>query len=590
MPKIPTSGKQVRGGVFRAPQISSRAPIVGTRDTGRQLGAIAQKAIEVAQNEAERSNQFEVEEYTTKIRDAYRKSLWGDMETGSSGFLQNKGKNAMLAYADSQKEFYDNVDNIIAESGSEEVKARLMVQANKFKSDYDYQINNHTSRERESHYINQTLVNISSIQETAKAGYVSFLGDRSVVDDNIRDLNTLVYGATDNKGNEITKGYADRMGMSKAEADDYYLNQVSALHYGVVTQSLNNGQDRLGREYYKQAIAKGEIDGDTRAKLDKVVLESGLRGDSLRLVNEALGKSENKAQAQMYIRDKLKESDPELLDASLTRLDRRWTEEAQARFEIHRLQMRDINEKVRELGDDINIPPEQKAIMDEKHKKVLKKFIKSYGQHGINPPTNFQFYSDFKKLASLPDKQREVLNIKLEYRIHELSKQHYDELQGIQDKIRSGIFDSRTELGGFLKVSQAVTKVAGELGLKKKAKYAFENAVNDQVTQWEKANGREMSPEEVVKIADMLGTEVDVDRQAWDSRVFEMDFHKQVEEIDYGEIPQRHRTRIAKNLLAKGKKVTFKSIKKIYLLEMQQYRRSGNIPKNTIDSEFLLKL
>ena len=555
MPKIPVSGNQVQRKGFGRTQVSTRAPVIGTSNNAAAAAQLSNTVLNIYEAEKQKNMKSETEEGEIALRDLYNRKLHGYVDDNNQqvpGFYSRKGKSTLEGYDEDQKEFEQDATDIVNSFGGEEVKKRLGILQQRYQADYGKNTNIHTAKEMDSHYNKQALVNIKSLQEDARLNYDKYGNDSSKVSESIKSIQSSIYGNFDANGKQLTPGYKDRTGMSAKEAKEFELDALSGLHAGVVSQMVNNGQDLLAKQYYAGAKKNKQIDGDTAAKLDKLLQASSTKGESQRQADEimslglGMGASIEKAREI---------EDPEVRDATVTRVKSRINEQKLIKEETDKNRFDGFVTQIENFQSVDAMPVEQRAQLSSKQEKVMSSMLDMISK-GYQPTTDPITEQDL--MIEAGTNPQAFLRRDINLSAHKLSSADRKKFLGMQTRLRSNDQKTLEDLGDFMSHTQQIKVNLVEHGITSKPDQAkFSAAVQAEAVRWQRNHGEKKIPDdELQKIIDKMMTPVGIEGATFfndpDKRLFELDQGDKIKTIEYDDIPNTDLNKMMKLYRSRG--------------------------------------
>ncbi len=500
MPRIPSSKRQIREQGFVAPRSNIRAPQLGT--TGQAVPALAQTAGIIAQGldrETKRAEDVEFARYKTDLRNELVRS----MEDPEAGFRRRKGLDTVNG-ADVYTADYDTfLETRTAELGSESLRNRASGEVDKFRGDYRRQIDSHTVREMDAYDDRQLPANLQSIQDRASVDYKEFGTNDSVVNESLVEQNDLL------------NAYAERKGLSAQETKNLKLNASSKLHERVTMQALNNNEDLLAKDYYEQAKERGELNGDTVTRLDKIINRANTKGVSQRVAADVMSRGLNYSEGLALAREKGGDISPDVQDEAVRRYKNRWSEVQLGKKYTNQASFDQLGALVRETG---NVPLGVAGTLSPKQKGIVDKMAKLKAQ-GVDVETNPLVESDLIHMASNPVTRKKFITKDLSLLMGELSEEDYTKFSNQQAKLRENSNSLDSEYGRVFSNTKVIDNVMKELKITgDQNKALFSNSVMKQAAQWQMDNqNKHIGNQELEMIAKNLGREVEVEGTIWNS-------------------------------------------------------------------------
>lgn len=574
MPRIPVSQRQVRQGVSRLPGSRVSAPLVGTR--GRELQALSNTVgqvttaitgIEKAQFDAE---EIESDAVAQRMRDEANRSYHDSV----SGFKTVKGKDASMSYDTFLSDFDDSIDKEVSTLGSESLKEKARLKVQRIKEGYKRQLDSHVYKELEAYDDNQTTTNLNSLTNDAK-------------------LNYLEFGVTDSKVNEaladqasIIQKFGERKGYSKEQIGELRLGKSSELHSAVIVQALNNGELLLAKDYYKRAKERKEIDGNTVARLDKVMHGSTVKGESQLQATEIMSRNLGLKGSLDAARDI---KDPEVQDATVRRIKTRLNEEKLVRQENEKASFQSIINEMEATKQIDHLPQEELDALPEKKKKVMNKLM-SYISKGHQPPTDPLVYSDLSVISSDPSLEAKFLETDINDFAHKLSTSDRHRFLAKQEALRKGKPDKDRK--GLFSMNQRVSNALAGFGVSDKKQQAqFRYAVDQEVRNIQDKTGKELTPDETDDLITKMYMDVEVGGKVWDpdKKFYQVQPDEQVVNVDYDTIPERQKAQLREALQTMGIPFSEEAATQRYIEALSRGNKSAKIaqPKSIFNGDLL---
>lgn len=287
-----------------------------------------------------------------------------------------------------------------------------------------------------------------------------------------------------------------------------FANAQAAQQY--VEQDLHPAQERQGQGYvYDNLTQKDE------KHLEKVLEESGVDDQSLRLAQSIMLKHPGDMAAQFAERDKIK--DPKVYDAVTHRLDRLNAESEAVKKQAKENDINSAADYIKNTqgvfdDDRQKVPPAIRARLTEKDWKVIDALV--------YPPmeTDWGTYTYLWDMAANDPEKFMATNF-MEYRPY-LNDQDYRAINKQKGLMQQRDEKAQEEINNY-KVSKGTSdRYAVALGLNPKAKAgypkqqydAFAAAFQEQVIAAQKAKGKPLNDTEVEEVGKKFTTQFAVDR------------------------------------------------------------------------------
>lgn len=551
MPVIPsTRGQQVREQAFRSSGFNVRpSEPVGQIKELQAASQVVNQVVDIANKERAKADDIEFNKYSERLRRERLKQ--------SQAYKQTKQEDALRGLDPALEGFQRTTQDILGEVQNERVKQRLSQYREKLSTDFDYDANGHAITEKEKYDDAVTMSSLDSIQSVAVEEYSAFspTAGTSRLEESLAEQRQKI------------DAYADRKGMSAEEKSQLLQRASSQLHYKVVSKMLAEGKDLLAKDYYEsikgRSLAKDvtELNADTQIKLDKLINTGSIRGEAQRttaqILNMNLGLTDSLAQVDAMIESG---ADPELIDETRRRVRQRWQEQDT----VKRYQREQTNlaalDTIADMGLDA-VPVEVLTNLTSAESKEIKKYagLKARGAAPITDPVTKY---GLERMASDPRQRQKFLDTNLIQYVNKLSPSDFNEMRRLKENLRTGQAQKDPKLKQIQSNIQVITGVAETLGItNKKDRESFEAEVSEYANQWQELNGKAIPNDELQRIANRLGMEVDPAGIQWgNKRIFELEPGEGIEEIKYDNIPRQYRFEIQEMLKREGRAYTKENV------------------------------
>lgn len=548
MPTIPGSQRLVQARTFDAPRATAQAPAVGQTNL-KGLGGVADEISNVVNQEREKVENLELEAFKTRLR-AKQDELAHDRETG---FFNKRGKDTVNEFDNYSKSYQDYIQEELKGLGSETLRNKANLVAEGYTTELKRNFNRHTSKEMERYYDSQTEANLKSLSSHAALNYKEYGLSNSKVAESLQNQKAII------------EDYATRKGLSSAEKEQMVVAASSSLHEGVIKQALNNGEDLLAQDYFKEVRKRGEVSGESAVKMEGMLRQASIRGESQRLTDKMFSEGRSLGDALDYIR---KTARPEVRQEAVRLYRSRYEEKKYIEKERVETEGDKISETILKYKTDESLTPEQRFLIDnspgmKKNYEELRKLTSK----GYVPDTDRQFYDDYLTKAALamenPKMREEFFNISLAENTYRLSPQHKTELVKLRNKIRSGATttEDKSRLKSHQSTNAMLKSKLEEAKISSKDDQAkFMNRVHEEIALRQE-RGDKLTPADQIEIADKYLKEHITDKGwIWDTtkRTFEL------QEGDTIVIPTDFRDQVQRVYRKKGRTATEKDIRDLY--------------------------
>jgi len=562
MPRVPQSRRQVKSRAVNAPQSNIRRDVVGTANSagaiqkiGQDVGGALQSLENINQRNLDIADKTELDRRETQLRDYNNEILHGDGTKENPGFLKTKGRNTVDSYKEVNKklaDFLENQDKDEEVNASPRVKERMQEIAKQYQVSLDKSMDIHTGQEMDAYHTEQTKSNLASIQNDAVLNYM----DHGKVGASLKE-----------QQNKISL-YAKEKGLSPEATKDMQLQASTSLSEGVINRALNNDQDRLAKEWFKQN--KETMTADSQSKMEKILHGASVKGDSQRATDDIMSANAGLGDSLEAAR---KIKDPEVRDATVTRVRNRWNEQEQVKKQKTKDDFSKVVETIEAMGSIDKVPMEEKQSWNAKKKKAVEKSLALISK-GAQPTTDPVVQQDLMIMASDPSTRQKFLDTDINEHAHELSSGDRKQLLGMQNDLRKGDSKAEAKIGRFQTDTQLMNGTLDELEISDKADRAkFRSQVTEQANQWMQDNGKSHIPNrELKQIADRFGAEVTVKGFFFnsDKKLFKVKDDDVITGIDIDNIPDTAKRQIRQSLGRNGRSFTEKDVENVYFQSLQQ--------------------
>lgn len=228
------------------------------------------------------------------------------------------------------------------------------------------------------------------------------------------------------------KEHGPRLGMGPEVLDRRVRDVTSATHAGVIERLLATDQDKAAKVYFEET--RGQISGESIAKIEKALEEGTLRGESQRQgdVIVAAGGTLTEQRAKVKAIE-----DPKLRDQVLQRVEHEAAVQEREENEREREVLTDAYNRVDKSGGDIRaIPTAVWSGLSGNARSALRSYSEHIAQ-GIPVKTNDAvFYNLMTRAGDSPESfvKENLLTYKAK-----LSSSDFQQLAGLQLSIKNGI-------------------------------------------------------------------------------------------------------------------------------------------------------
>lgn len=549
MPRVPISNRQVAERPFQAVQKTASLPVAqrvqGLESLGNSLVNL-EKSLNNEQEAAKaQAYKLELDSFKNDLRNK-KNQLLHDKEFG---YTNTRGRQALDSFDSKQKEYDDYINERLGSLKNEEIKQLASIEAQPFKTEYSLNLNQHAGKEHESLKDQTYIATLESLKDDA----ILNSGDASKLGETLGRLSKEV------------DAYGKRKGMDAAAINELKTQKKSEVHLGLINRFINNGDDLTAQTYLNQ-FSK-DMDADSVMKAEGILRTASIKGESQRIVDEAMKLGKGYQESIDYVREKAGAKGPEVVDAATTRFKDRYNEKKFAEKEQDREAFQSAMDQLDEMKTLDHLPPEEMNRLSEKKKSVLRK-VHSLIAKGVEPKTDPVIYQDLILKASTPELQQDFLQVDINEYAHKLSTADRKQLLGMRKAIvnKDGSYDDK--FGKILSDSAVINQVLDEIGVSRDNKddrAKFTNLVMEQAVAWERVNKKTIPNDELNKIANRFGMKVVTDKGfLWDStkRLYEAE---EFEGIKFNDIPARDRQLLQESMQRSNIPFSEATAEKIYI-------------------------
>lgn len=542
MPRVPTIDQRVRqagiqgGGV----QVSVSEEAFGGGETARQQ---AQAINSVSRAVAE----FKLQNDRKRVEDADTRMVKEKIRIEGEARDRFKGENGLDAtnwveseWAKVSEEVKNGLQNSTQKSAFDRASTKRFLPLKASMERYGAQ-------EYDKYDSESTNSRLSNLQNEAAINYL----DPDSIGQSVTDQVTTI------------EAYAARTGKSKEWTEEAKRKSVSGTHSSVIKRMVDNKEDQIAKAYLEQVKERGELSANDLQRLEGMVGESSLRGESQRQTEMIMAEHSNLTEALSAARNI---SNPEVQDQTVKRLKVRFTEQKMAQEQFRERDYESAALVIEDTGSIDNIPVDQWRSFTAAERSKLRR-IQANKVSGRENVTDNKTYEMLATMATVePDKfkRRNILAMDGD----KLSPQHQRKFIDLREKMRSGSGKDRKDVGKFGTDQQIISAAIQELQIKdSKDKGLFRRRVSEEIEAWEIANKREASRDEVRKIVDFMGSEVTIDGLIWNSDIKAYKFDPNVDTLV---IDDEAREAIVESFKVKGIDPTESQIRGAFMIHKKQ--------------------
>lgn len=464
-----------------------------------------------------------------------------------TGFFTKQGRNAIDSYDSAIQSIKDADDEIVQKYNLTGTKLEMF---NRLRDRDDIQnqaqLNRHLTGERRR------------FDDDTQKAFVQTEADSAVK--NFKDHDAVNYKLENIEGSIIA--YGQRNGLSAEEVNLQRSTVRSGIRAGVVSQYLNNGDDRGAKAYFEQH--KDALTAKDSEKLQKDLELGSLRGESQRESDKIFAESPTLGQAIEKVR---KIEDPKLRDETMQRVRQNFQMKEAVEQETRENRSSRIATLLEKNSGDIDkIPPSEWNTMSASERSSWRSYSKSLQKGDMQ--TDWKEYTTLSGMAADPSTRSQFMNIDMFSKRHLLADPEFKEMVKMQREMRENGGSSKV-LDGVVTDEQIFNDAVNVMGISKndEKKAAFRESFNQQVMSKQSQLGRKLNDDEKIKIKNNLISEVVTKKGIFfDSKknVYELESADKVEDIKVDQIPKSELLKIKASRAYKANP-TDAQIKKMYI-------------------------
>lgn len=565
MPTVPKAQRQVQGNNRSNAKFNVQTSVEsfggGTDRVANAVGGaiseVGNRYEKIQEEEREKARQVIDGEAERHIRDYETEMLYG-----SEGFTKKKGRSAGESMAGFQEKYTKSMETYLNDNIKDEVsKARFIEKYKNSQSSVDRFMTQHSSRQMQVYDNEATEANMQSMQNKAVVRYK----EPEIIGQQLEAQNA-----------ELDK-WAKRNGIPKKALEQRKLESVTKTHSQVISRILNDGDDRLAKQYFDNV--KDTMSGEAQSEYTRILEAGSKRGNAQRETDRiiALGLSSEESYAEAR-----KMKDPEERDDTVRRLKNRNAEAKQIKREneenTYESIISDIDQKGIKSID--HIPVEQFESLPSKSRTAIKSYL-GKKLKGEQMQTNYKAYYQLEQLAGANRDAFKNENL-WNYR-NVLSDQDFKHFSSMQKGIRGGTGKANKLLDGIESKTSIVNNSLTAMGIKYgtsanseniKRANLFRKKVDQLVIEKQETLNRSVTSEEVRQITEDLS--IEIKPGGWFSKSKNL-FDAAGEDglsIDFDQVPEEDVAKIKAVLKKHNIEATEEEITKRYLSKLS--KRLGN--------------
>lgn len=502
-------------------------------NAAQDIGLMAAKQY---QEEKKKADQVRVEQSDNKFSMAMREYMYHPEQ----GAMNRKGENA-LGISNDVQDFADKKQKEI-EDELEESQIPLFRQ--KVFSTREAALksaNSHESAEGMAFEKNVYESSIINSREDAVAGF----NDESIINLSI------------GKQARATIDYAKRNGLGQDWVEAELSSSVSKTHDSVITRMLNGGADQQAKAYYEKYGQ--QITGDEKIKVEKMLKEGTLKGESQRTSDAIVNQTDD---LQVALSKARNINDPELRDETVRRVKQTFSDRETARTYNSNQAFEQAYIAVEKNRNYDAIPADILNRLDASDKEKLKKLATSTATE-----TDMKTYNDLMLMANNPKFKQEFLQTSILKYADKLAKPEMKELIKLQNDLRSGKKEAKETVNTYARQQDLITTTLNSIGLDKSSKSdskqkqinKFYVQMDTAMKQKEAELGRKPNIQEFQQVLDGLVMQVVTDKGI----IF--DSKKRSFEVGIEDVPKEEQDKITEALKRAGAVPSEANIINLYL-------------------------
>lgn len=356
---------------------------------------------------------------------------------------------------------------------------------------------------------------------------------------------------------------------------------ASKTHSAVINRMLNNGQDRLAKEYFD--ANKAQITGPDASSMEKVLEEGTFRGESQRKTDDIIAKNTERKDALEATRSI---EDPKLRDEVEKRVNSFFNQKKVVDAEQEERITQEATDIVEKTKDFDKIPAATVSELPLSMRTSLRRYADDL-REGKKPATSWDTYYDLKTQASSASTQEKFLRTNLMAFRTQMADAEFKELVDIQTSLRAKDGKADKELEGYRTSAQIVNDALASAGIdptpkpgKAEAEQValFRRSVDEQIMVQQRQTGKKATNDDVQRIVDNLMVKGTVPGSGFlgffqtKKRAFELKPGESIA-IDKKDIPRGEVAKIEDALRRAGRPVTDDMVLELYNRKLQQGRQ-----------------
>lgn len=536
---------------------------------------IVQEQLRVRDEETRRANQIAVMSADREL------SEWENtrLRDPKSGALNRRGRDAFGLPEEIDGEFKTTYGTVRGKLGNDEQREAFDRMAHARRQDIGNEVTRHVFTEIQKYDDAETENYLANARQAALAN----AADPRRVSLEIERQEAAI---TD---------YAERNGLGTEYVKAKTASVRSDTHVAVIDKMLAMLDDKGAGAYYEKV--KDQIVGDDTAKIEKILQEGKVRGETQRESDRIIAGWRNDDGSERTLSAALDEA-AKIEDAAIRssvedRISQSWSRYKQSERDqkeaTMRVQVEEIDRIMRDAGNSIDagsavrraVSPADWLKLSIGQKSALEQYAKR-NQTGDDETDPGTYYTLMQEAADDPTKfsKRNILES-----VHKLSKTDFKRIVDLQSNMRSGNREAAAkEIDGFRTNAQIFNDTLTMAGVDVNAKgdaakqiARLRALVDEQVIALQRSTGGKATNDDIQAIVDGLITKTFTKGGSWWSLLPGgaplFDQTKPLFEVTIGDIPAGDRIQIEELLRGAKQPVTDDSILDVYIRTQMRVQR-----------------
>lgn len=366
---------------------------------------------------------------------------------------------------------------------------------------------------------------------------------------------------------EEVEKFAQRNGLSQADAEQKSAELISKTHSGVINRMLTNDQDQAAKAYFE--ANKDGVKGDDLAAVEKLLEVGSSRGTSQRFVDGVLKKKVPETEALSMAREQFKD-EPKMRDTVYDRIKMEYAiRDSAKKKDLEDMHVNALNVIDQGGGKELT-KVRGWTQMEVGQRNSLTAYAKLKAE-GKEPKTDWNYYTELQTKASTEATRDEFLKEDPTAWRLSLNDAKYTEMVKLQSSMRKGDRNADGELKNFTQMDtslKAIFKEAGFAPDNKDEFNKFKYMLGEQQDVVQRNTGKKMSTQEYKDAArEMVKKRVLERDYLWNTTVsaFDGDPDDLNKATKYNDIPKTKIVALEKFLRSNSKPVTPENVRILYV-------------------------